>query len=125
MIDEAASDDQAQKLGAVFGGELGGPMEGLAPLIGEMLGTERAPIDFDEQDGTHRVKAGDGIEIEVQDIVPFGSESGKPAQVTDVFHPAGTTLTVGKATTGRAEVFGLSFANDGKSGFSAPFSWAG
>jgi hypothetical protein len=32
------------ELGAVFGGQLGGPMAMLSPLIGEMLGMESAPI---------------------------------------------------------------------------------
>jgi hypothetical protein len=35
FIDSAASDEQAQKLGAVFGGQLGGPMQALAPLVSE------------------------------------------------------------------------------------------
>jgi hypothetical protein len=39
-----ASDEQADKLGAVFSGQLGGPMEALGPLVGENLGVERAPI---------------------------------------------------------------------------------
>src|SRR3982751_3656010 len=38
FLDEAANDEQAEKLGAVFGGQLGGPMEALGPLIGENLG---------------------------------------------------------------------------------------
>src|SRR3954454_16140442 len=35
LIAEAASDEQADKLVQVFSGKLGGPMAGLAPLIGE------------------------------------------------------------------------------------------
>src|SRR6202043_2934157 len=45
FIDAAASDEQAAKLGAVFSGALGGPMQALAPLVGESLGVERAPIE--------------------------------------------------------------------------------
>jgi hypothetical protein len=37
LIDDRASDEQAEKLGAVFGGQLGGPMEALGPLIGERV----------------------------------------------------------------------------------------
>ena len=124
-MDESASDEQADKLGKVFGGELGGPMEMLAPLIGELLGVERAPIDFAAEDGRHRVKIGDSTEIEVEDVVPFGVETGEPAKLTDVFHPAATTLTVGKATRSRVSLVGLEFSAEGKSGFSAPFTWSG
>jgi len=59
LIDDAASDEQAEKLGGVFGGQLGGPMEALGPLIGEMLGSERVPIEVSNDGGTHRVKIGD------------------------------------------------------------------
>src|SRR6188508_1573783 len=48
IIDEAASDEQAEKLGGVFSGALGGPMEALGPLVGEQLGVERLPIDVVE-----------------------------------------------------------------------------
>ena len=37
IIDEAASDEQAEKLGSVFSGALGGPMAALGPLIAENL----------------------------------------------------------------------------------------
>ena len=33
FIDDRASDEQAEKLGQVFGGQLGGPMAALAPLV--------------------------------------------------------------------------------------------
>ncbi len=46
VMDAAASAEQAAGLGAVFGGQVGGPMAGLAPLVSEMLGMETAPIDF-------------------------------------------------------------------------------
>src|ERR671937_2109879 len=45
FIDENASDEQADKLVKVFTGQLGGPMAGLTPLVGEMLGVERAAMD--------------------------------------------------------------------------------
>ena len=124
VIDAAASDEQAEKLGAVFGGQLGGPMEMLGPLIGEQLGLERAPIEFTEDGGRHRVRIGDGIEVEVEDVVPFGVETGQPAKVTGVFHPANSELTVGRATSSRINAFGLDMNNEGRSGFSAPFSWS-
>lgn len=125
VIDDSASDEQAQKIAAVFGGELGGPMGGLAPLIGENLGLERAPIDFSEEDGAHRVSVGDSTSVELHDVVPFGSESGKPARVVDVNHPVNSTLTVGRAGESSVSLLGLEFSNTGKAGFSGAFSWSG
>jgi hypothetical protein len=122
FIDANASDEQAEKLGAVFGGQLGGPMAGLAPLIGENLGAERATIEVREDGLTHSVKIGDAVDFEVEDVVPVGVESGEPARLSGVFHPAGSELTIAKATRSSIDAFGIAY--EGKSGFSAPFSWA-
>ena len=48
FVDEDATDEQMEKLTAVFGGQKGGPMEAVAPLVGEMLGVERAPFEVVE-----------------------------------------------------------------------------
>jgi hypothetical protein len=122
FIDAAASDDQAAKLGAVFGGQLGGPMEALGPLVGENLGVERATIEVREDGLVHSVKIGDSVDFEVEDVVPFGVETGKPARITGVFTPAGSELTIAKATRSSIDAFGIAY--EGKSAFSSPFSWA-
>src|SRR6266571_5096596 len=54
----AAIAEQAEKLTAVFGGQLGGPMEALGPLVSENLGVERAAIDVTEDGLRHSVKIG-------------------------------------------------------------------
>ncbi len=124
FMDAAASREQADKLGAVFSGQLGGPMEVLAPLIGEMLGVEVAPIEYADDGLRHRVKIGDFVEIEVEDFVPPQTPDAEPSKVIGVFHPANSTLTIARATESRVNAFGLEFSNAGKNGHSAPFSWA-
>jgi hypothetical protein len=123
VIDEAASDEQAEKLGAVFSGALGGPMEALGPLVGENLGVERLPIVVQEDGLKHSVRIGDVIDFEIEDVVPFGAETDEPARITGVFHPAGSELTVSRATRSAINAFGIQY--EGKAGFSASqFSWA-
>lgn len=122
FVDEDATDEQVEKLTAVFGGQKGGPMEGLAPLIGEMLGVERARIEIVEEGLRHSVRIGDAIDFEVEDIVPFGVETGEPVRLTGVFHPAGSELTAAEATRSEISAFGIEY--DGKTGLSSPFSWA-
>lgn len=123
FIDAAASDDQAEKLGAVFGGQLGGPMEALGPLVSENLGVQRAPIEVREDGLRHSVTIGDAIDFEIEDVVPFGVGSGEPARMTGIFHPAGSELTISKATRSRINAFGIEY--EGKAGFSSSrFSWA-
>ncbi len=124
-VDDAATDEQADKLGAVFGGALGGPMEGLVPLVGEQLGVERVPMTFTSSGGQHRLTLGDLGSLEVDDVVPFGVETGEAVRIDGAFHPAGSTLTIGKAGESSFSGFGLEFDLAGKSGFSAPFAWTG
>ena len=123
FIDAAASDQQAEALGAVFSGQLGGPMAALGPLVSENLGVERAQIDVREEGLVHSVKIGDAVDFEIEDVVPFGVESGEPARVTGIFHPAGSELTISRATRSNISAFGVEY--EGKAGFSASnFAWA-
>ena len=123
FIDAAASDEQAEKLGAVFSGALGGPMEALGGLIGENLGVQRAPIEVHEDGLLHSVRIGDEVDFEIEDVVPFGVQTGEPARITGIFHPAGSELTVAHATRSKIDAFGIQY--DGNSGFStSQFSWA-
>src|SRR5919204_2355211 len=116
VIDAAASDEQAEKLGGVFSGALGGPMEAPGPLVGENLGVERLPIEVSEDGLKHSVRIGDALDFEIEDVVPFGVETGEPAKITGIFHPAGSELTVARATRSAIDAFGISY--DAKAGFS-------
>ena len=122
-LDEAASDGQAEQLGAVLSGQRGGVPAMLAPLIGEMLGVEQARIVYSEDGRGHHVRIGDDIDVGVEDFV--ASEGHGPVQLTNVFHPSNTTLTVAPANAAHLSTFGIDWGREGQSGFSAPFSWAG
>lgn len=124
FIDEGASDEQAEKLAQVFGGQLGGPMAGLAPLVGEMRGVERARIELVNDGLRHSVRAGDAIDFEIEDIVPFGVETGEPVRFSGMFHPAGSDLTMAEARRSQINAFGIEY--EGKTGVSKyGFSWSG
>ena len=123
FIDEQATDEQFDRLVQVFGGQLGGPMEALAPLVGEMLGVERAAIEVHDDGLRHSVRVGDAIEFEIEDIVPFGVETGRPVRFDGMFHPVGSDLTMAEAKRSRINAFGIQY--EGKTGLSkSEFSWA-
>jgi hypothetical protein len=124
FVDERATDEQADKLVKVFSGQLGGPMEALAPLIGEFAGVERAPIEFEDDGLRHGVRVGEVIDFEIEDIVPFGKENGEPIRFDGMFHPVASDLTIAEATRSRINAFGIEYT--GRTGLStAEFSWAG
>jgi hypothetical protein len=123
FIDERASDEQADKLVQVFSGQLGGPMAGVAPLIGEMRGVERVPIEIQHDGLRHSVRIGDVIDFEIEDIVPFGVETGRPVRFDGMFHPAGSDLTMAEAKRSQIDAFGIQY--EGKTGLSkSDFAWA-
>src|SRR5205814_5406285 len=123
FIDAQATDDQFDKLVQVFGGQLGGPMGALAPLVGEMLGAERAAIEVSDDGLRHRVRVGDAIEFEIEDIVPFGVETGQPVRFDGMFHPVGSNLTMAEAKRSRINAFGIQY--EGKTGLStSEFAWS-
>ena len=126
LIDDKASDEQVERLIGVFGGARGGPMEALAPLVGEQLGVERLPMEIVEEGGRHVLRAGDAVDVQVDEVVPFGVEDGTPAKLDGVFHPAGRTLTIARTERARWNVLGLDVEHPaGTSGFAAPFAWSG
>ena len=93
----------------MFSGALGGPMEALGPLVGENLGVERLPIEVHEDGLKHSVRIGDEVDFEIEDIVPFGVETGEPAKITGIFHPAGSELTISRATRSKINAFGIQY----------------
>ena len=94
----------------------------MAPLIGELLGVERAAIEIVEEGLRHSVRIGTAIDFEVEDIVPFGIETGEPVRITGMFHPVGSELTAAEATRSQISAFGIEY--EGKTGLSSAFSWA-
>ena len=123
FVDDQATNEQAEKLVQVFSGQLGGPMAALAPLVGEMLGVERARIEVDDDGLRHTVRVGDAIDFEVEDIVPFGVETGEPVRFQGMFHPVGSDLTMAEAKRSRIDAFGIRY--EGKTGLSkSEFAWA-
>jgi hypothetical protein len=122
-VDDGADDEQFDKLVKVFGGQLGGPMGALAPLVGELVGVERAAIEVTDDGLLHRVRVGNTIDFEIEDVVPFGAEHGRPVRFQVMFHPVASHLTMAEAKRSRIDAFGIAY--EGKTGLStSSFSWA-
>ena len=125
FMDDRASDEQAEKLGGIFSGQMGGPLANVVPLISENLGMEVASIEHVDDGRRHRVKVGDAIEMEIEDLVsPFDPDGPLP-RLTETKHPASSEMTPARALAGRVQGLGIGFSGEGKSGLSTPFSWSG
>jgi hypothetical protein len=123
IVDESASSEQVDKLGAVLSGELGGPPAALGPLLGEFLGIEQAPITIDSDGKHHRVTVGDRVDYSGERVT---LESGEPVQLTNiVVHPAGPTLGIAPVSESQVSAFGITYSGRDLSGFANRFSWNG
>ncbi|NUR27725.1 MAG: DUF1326 domain-containing protein [Catenulispora sp.] len=124
FMDDAAAPTQAEALVKVFSGQVGGPMAGLGPLIGENLGAATVPIRYVDDGMRHEVRIGDAVSMEVEDFVSPLDDTGRGVRVSGVGFPA-DTLAAGHAVSSSVDAFGLKWDNSGKNSFSAPFAWSG
>jgi hypothetical protein len=123
LVDQDATDEQIAALTKVFTGELGGPMAGLAPLIGAFLGAERAAIDLAVTGGGWTLRVGGDTEL--GGLPASGPANNGSVDLTGIVaHPAGPTLTVTPSASVRWSLLGIDYAGEDRSGFTAPFSWA-
>jgi hypothetical protein len=124
--DAAASKEQAEAVEGVFSGALGGPMaEVFVPMVGERLGTETIAMEYVDDGRRHFIKAGDLLDIEIEDFVSEGSPTGEVTMLTGIDHPVASTLTIARATKSKVNAFGYDLDQQGKNGHSAPFAWTG
>ena len=123
IIDSDASDAQAEALGAVMSGSLGGPPAALGPLIGNFVGVEREPMSFTIDDNVHTVAVGDSVSFTAR---PEINGSGDLVELHGIdTHPAGPVLGVYRVLASSVSAMGMSFGGANLSCFSNAFSWAG
>lgn len=124
VIDDGASDAQAEKLQAFFAGAIPSPMAAISPLFGEMLGVERLPIEYRDDGLNHSLNVADGtIALGMQDLVHEGMS--EPAKLDNIGLPWGPTLAVATVSQSTVKIFGREWDHTGLNGNSAPISWSG
>lgn len=123
LVDDRATAEQTERLGAVISGQHGGPPAILHPLVGEFLGIQAMPVSYADEGRRHRAQWGDAVTMEVEDFV--SGPMAEPVQLQHVFHPSNSTLTVAKAVNSQVSAFGIDFGQVGTNGCSAPYSWRG
>ena len=124
FMDDRASEEQAEKLGGIFSGQMGGPLANFVPLISENLGMEVASIEHIDDGLRHRVRVGDAIDMEIEDLVSPVDPDGPLPKLTQTRHPANSDMTPARSLSARVQGLGIDFSGEGKSGLSTRFSWA-
>lgn len=124
IADARASQEQQDALAQIAGGEAGGPVAELAPLIGNFLGVESKPIQFEGQGTTWSVSIPDTLEQSVEGVEGLGGEG---LHLDNSGHPASDRLALARAQYSRFNAFGIEFNNESgrNNGHFAPFDWRG
>ena len=133
FFDERADKQQRDALQIIFSGKAGGFMAELAKLIGDVRGTDFAPIKFEVANDLSYWSAEIPGKIvakaealtgpttppgkRVQTINPPGSEVGSGA--------AGAVATWGKAVADEVDAMGFKWERKGRSSKHIPFDWSG
>jgi hypothetical protein len=124
IADERADQKQQEALAQIAGGQAGGPVANLAPLIGNFLGVESKPIRFEGQGSDWSVDVPDMIEQAVRGAEGLGGEN---LHLDNSGHPASDRLGLARAQYSRFNAFGIEFNDESGSnnGHFAPFDWRG
>lgn len=122
IVDDGATDEQAEALASIINGSAGGPMAGFAPLIGEFIGIERAPITITHDGHTHAIVAGDLIDAEFEDEVHV--EGADPVQLINTPGvPFGPPVTISPPTKSIIRAFGMEIDSSGRHGTTSEIDW--
>lgn len=110
-VDERATSEQQEVLLNAWSGDLGGPIEDLVKLVGEVVTVERVPITFAVEKGKGRFKIGNVVEVE---LAPFKGATGQATTLHDTIFTTipGSPAYVGKASKYKANVPELGFDID-------------
>ena len=106
VVDNQASDEQAEALGRIFKGDEGGMFGEFQPLFGEWLGVDRADISFS---GGEEPSARIG-DVEVN-FTAFRGGDGGVTTVSNAMFGFAPVFTLGQSS-GTSGLFGESFEAD-------------
>ncbi len=126
IVDERASPEQQQALTAVVGGQAGGPMAAVAPLIGKFLGVQAKPISY-QKNGMRRSVSIPGVLDQAVEGVASPAKPGEPLYLDNTLHPANPRVALARAVRSHLSAFGLSWDDitGQNNGHFAPFDWQG
>jgi hypothetical protein len=80
-LDDRASAEQSEALGAVFSGGAGGHLAGLGPLIGEVAGVRPATITFEKTGGSLHAEVAGALSMSSDQVT--GMDGQQPAVIAN------------------------------------------
>lgn len=123
-LDDQATQEQADALGAVFSGAAGGHPAVLAAHIGEVLGVATASMSFEGDDSSRSMRIGEVGDVKIAALAGQGG-----AHVTVANHPLaiapGREAVAARSDHLRFTDHGYEWELSGGNGFFSPFDYEG
>ena len=125
IVDERASADQRNAIGAIASGAAGGPMAALSGLIGKFLGIESAAVRFAGNSPGWSVTASPLVDMAASPAMGINPHATEPLYLDNTGHPAADRFALAHASRSHVHAFGLAWddASGKNNGQYAPFSW--
>ena len=121
-LDERASGQQQEALGAIFGGAAGGPPGALAALITTFLGAKAVPIRYETEGKRRRAVIPDILDMTVEPV-PGSANPDEPVVKRNA-HPLFPELTQAYGVRMRYVDYAFTWDNTGKCADFASFTWS-
>ena len=125
IVDKKASDAQVDAVRQICSGDVGGPMELAAALVGNFAGIERANIEIVKRAMSFSVTA-DALFKNSAVGTANAHDPNVPIFIDNTAHPANKRLALATGTKSHMHAFGIDWDDDegGHNGHFAPFEWA-
>jgi hypothetical protein len=123
-LDAQGSPEQQEALGAIFGGQAGGPLGALAPLIGQVVGVKSLPIEY-RNEGKQRSARIDGVLDATIQAVPAAVPDAVVIKLNANPLFPGQDWVQAYGTQSTYSDFDFQWDNSGKCADYAQFRWTG
>ncbi|MEM7540699.1 MAG: DUF1326 domain-containing protein [Pseudomonadota bacterium] len=126
VIDESATDEQADAITKIATPEAGAGVGMFAPAISDFRGIERKAIEFIKDGHNVSVKIDGMLDQAIEGVGSLSAE-GECIVIDNVNHPVNTRLNLASALRNMINAFGIEWEdNSGNTnGHFAPFDWSG
>jgi len=121
-LDERASSQQQEALGAIFGGAAGGPPGAVAALVTTFLGARVVPISYETDGQQRRARIPDILDMTIAPV-PGSANANEPVIKRNA-HPFFPELTQAYGVHMRYTDYDFAWDNTGKCADFSRFSWS-
>ncbi|HEY3532517.1 MAG TPA: DUF1326 domain-containing protein [Casimicrobiaceae bacterium] len=127
VVDERATAEQREALGAIVSGTAGGPMAALSGLVTNFLGVESSRIRFSDDGKRWSVEAPGFVDMAAEAAMGLDPEAREPLHLDNTGHPAANRFALAHVARSHVHAFGLDWddATGANNGQYAPFAWQG